>query len=126
MVDAIIPHDGRRDQSHRFPMTKCLNNPRLRSLEATNSHGRFPWLMGAAFTLLELLCVIAIISILAALLLPALVRVRDQARRIQCVNQLHQTGLAFQGFAHDHNGRFPMRVPVSSGGRWNSWNHPLN
>jgi len=97
-------------------MTKCLNKPRLRSLEATNSHGRSPWLRGAAFTLLELLCVIAIISILAALLLPALVRVRDQARRIQCVNQLHQTGLAFQGFAHDHNGRFPMRVPVSRGG----------
>jgi prepilin-type N-terminal cleavage/methylation domain-containing protein/prepilin-type processing-associated H-X9-DG protein len=71
---------------------------------------------GAAFTLIELLCVIAIITILAALLLPALAKVRDRAKRIQCVNQLRQTGMAFHAFAHDHDGRFPMRVPAISGG----------
>src|SRR5438132_6623516 len=70
----------------------------------------------SAFTLLELLCVIAIIAILAALLLPALVKVRDRAKRIQCVSQLRQAGLAFHSFAHDHNGRFPMQVSVNSGG----------
>src|SRR5262249_21367106 len=70
----------------------------------------------AAFTLIELLCVIAIITILAAMLFPALAKVRDRAKRIQCVNQLRQTGLAFHAFAHDHDGRFPMRVPASSGG----------
>src|SRR6185369_15169534 len=69
-----------------------------------------------AFTLIELLCVIAIIGILAALLLPALDRAKAQAQRIQCVSQLRQTGLAFHSFAHDHNSKFPMAVPVLAGG----------
>src|SRR5438445_4179650 len=69
-----------------------------------------------AFTLLELLCVIAIISILAALLLPALSQARARAQRIQCVSRLRQAGLAFHSFAHDHNGRFPMQSASDSGG----------
>jgi prepilin-type N-terminal cleavage/methylation domain-containing protein/prepilin-type processing-associated H-X9-DG protein len=69
-----------------------------------------------AFTLLELLCVIAIIGILAALLLPAISKSRLPAKRVQCVNQLRQIGIAFHVFAHDHNGRFPMAVPTDEGG----------
>jgi prepilin-type N-terminal cleavage/methylation domain-containing protein/prepilin-type processing-associated H-X9-DG protein len=61
-----------------------------------------------AFTILELLCVIAIITILAALLLPVLSRGTAKAKRIQCMNGLHQIGLAFHMFAQDHNNAFPM------------------
>jgi len=70
----------------------------------------------AAFSLIELLCVLAIIGVLAALLLPALSKARAQAKRVQCVNHLRQTGIAFQNFAQDHNGQFPMSVPMSAGG----------
>ncbi len=69
-----------------------------------------------ALTLIELLCVIAIIAILAALLLPALTRGKQSAKRIQCVGNLHQAGLGFHSFSHDHGDRFPMAVPGSAGG----------
>lgn len=69
-----------------------------------------------AFTLLELLVVIAIIAILAALLLPALSEAKARAQRVECVSHLRQVGMAFQTFAHDHNGKFPMSVPGSAGG----------
>ena len=69
-----------------------------------------------AFTLIELLCVIAIIGILMAMLFPALSQGRMRARQIQCVSNLRQIGIVFQTFAHDHNGLFPMGVPAGAGG----------
>jgi prepilin-type N-terminal cleavage/methylation domain-containing protein/prepilin-type processing-associated H-X9-DG protein len=69
-----------------------------------------------AFTLIELLCVVAIIGILAALLLPALSQTKSRALRISCVNHLRQVGLGFHSFAHDHNGLFPMQLPSAAGG----------
>jgi prepilin-type N-terminal cleavage/methylation domain-containing protein/prepilin-type processing-associated H-X9-DG protein len=69
-----------------------------------------------AFTLVEMLVVIAIIGILTSLLLPVLQGARAKARRIQCVNNLAQTGLAFHEFMHDHNGKFPMAVSTNDGG----------
>lgn len=65
---------------------------------------------------MELLCVMAIIAILAALLLPAVNQAKQRAKRVACVNNLRETGLAFHIFAHDHQGKLPMRVPASEGG----------
>jgi len=69
-----------------------------------------------AFTLVEMLTVIAIIGILAALLLPVLAQGKARAKRIWCESNLEQVGLAFHLFANDHHNRFPMQVSMSDGG----------
>lgn len=69
-----------------------------------------------AFTLIEVLVVVGIIALLAAILVPTLSRAKLQARRVTCASQLHQVGIAMIGYMGDNRDRMPWVSAMPSFG----------
>jgi len=85
---------------------------------------RFSSFWKRAFTLVELLTVVAVIGILAALLLPAMTGAKHAAQRVRCASNLRQLGLAAQMYFDEHEGStFPYRLHATNGGvvYWFGW-----
>ena len=98
-----------------------MKQPRLNACPKLRASAR-PF--GQAFTLIELLVVIAAVAVLASLLLPALARSKDSARRIQCVSNIRQLGLAAIMYWDDNAGQtFAYRGAFTNGGDvfWFGW-----
>src|SRR5688572_19906650 len=81
-------------------MTRCWTRRTVRSVDLPGAPAR-------GFTLIELLVVVAVISILAALLLPALKNAKAASKSATCVNNLRQIYLAFACYADDYASSFP-------------------
>ena len=71
------------------------------------------------FSIIELLVVFAIISMLAAVLLPTLSTVKERSKRLQCASNIRQIGLAVEYYKADNGRYFPVKPPTSI----NYWNH---
>jgi prepilin-type N-terminal cleavage/methylation domain-containing protein len=94
-----------KESNEKLPMKKLSSRPSTK-----------------AFTLIELLVVIAIIAILAAMLLPVLSKAKEKARRINCLNNVHQIEIAINSYTVDSKDKLPV-ITANSGAAW-AWDLP--
>jgi competence protein ComGC len=77
---------------------------------------RFSHQQTAALTKIDVLVIVAVLVVMAALLLPALAAAKRKSARIGCIGNLKQIGIAFRLWEGDHSDKYPMQVSVPNGG----------
>lgn len=77
----------------------------------------------AGFTIVELLVVVGIIGVLAAILFPVVVKARESAKIAKCISNMKQLGAALTFYLDDNSGRFPAAVPWGSPTYWAKVEH---
>ena len=87
--------------------------------------GKTGVLLSPVFTLIELLLTVAIMAILMAILFPALAKVKETAKRINCVNNLKQNGISAAMYANDFNGFLFVYKSWTDGNPEQGWADPL-
>jgi prepilin-type N-terminal cleavage/methylation domain-containing protein len=105
-------------------MTQLLLTRVERPTTLPGRQGRGGYCPRRAFTLIELLLVIAIIALLAALLMPALAAAQARGKRIVCLGNLKQTATSFQMYTADNDGKLAQNYPLDYLGTQagsNSW-----
>lgn len=73
------------------------------------------WHLDRAFTLVEILVVLAIIAVVAALIFPVLTSAKRSAKNITCISNLHQLGQSCEMYMADHDGNLPPKPPFLTG-----------
>lgn len=102
--------------TNRVELAAVTSLPSLLKALASPAAARSAKALGNGFTLMELMVVIAIISILAALMMPALETARQMAVTAACASNMRQSGNAHFLYANDHNGELPPNATESWSG----------
>ena len=115
---AVAPKGGGAVEEGTFTLTVGVNQELV--MHRRNITSTFAARRRAGFTIVELLVVVGVISILIALLLPALSKARELSRRTVCLSNLRQLASAAILYANENKGRFPLesRNNQSKGGVW--------
>ncbi len=107
-------------------MRSHLSQPISTTEKGSAWHFHAAVLSAKAFTLVELLVVIVIMGILMGMLLPALNKARISSLITQSLSNLHNTGLAIDQYAMDHDGAYPLIFDASTAASWiaSVWPYP--
>ncbi len=114
--NSICPCASRRSVGDSVNSGKAFGRDILKRAEKESSRRMIMRNNQRAFTIVELLVIMGIIALLVSMMVPSVMKGKEQAKQTACINNLKQIGLAFTTFSHEHEHRPPTGVSISDGG----------